>query len=62
MKSLMLWSWDLLNNLSRIAGLTFFGGKITWSLYYRRLLLVLVGTIPRRRLRASRIIALVLGL
>ena len=61
-KSLMLWSWDLLNSLSRIVGITFFGGKTTRFLYYRRLLLVLAGATPRRRLRASGIIALVLGL
>jgi len=62
MKSLMLWSWDLLNSLSRIAGLTFFSSKTTRSLCRSRLLPALVGAMPRRRLRASGIVALVLGL
>ena len=61
-KSLMLQSWNLLNSSSRIAGLTFFSGKTTRSLYCRRLLLALVGATPRRQLRVSRIVALVLGL
>jgi len=58
----MLWSQDLLNSLSRIAGSTFFGGKITRSLCYSHLLPASAGAMPRRRLRASGIIALVLGL
>jgi len=58
----MLWSWDLLSSSSRIVGLTFFGIKTTRSQCYRCLLLALVGATPRRRLRASRIVALVLGL
>ena len=58
----MLKSWDLLSSSSKIVGLTFFSGKITWSWYYRRLLLASAGITPGRRLRASRIIALVLGL
>jgi len=45
-----------------MVGLTFFSGKTTRSRYYRRLLLALVGVTPRRWLRASRIMALVLGL
>jgi hypothetical protein len=61
-KSLMLWSWDLLSSSSRMVGLTFFSGKTTRSRCCRRLLLALVGITPRRRLRVSRIIALVLGL
>ena len=58
----MLQSWDLLSSSSRIVGLTFFGSKTTRSQYRRHSLLVLAGVTPRRRLRASRIIALVLGL
>ena len=58
----MLWSWDLLSSSFRMVGLTFFSGKTTRSRYYRRLLLALVGVTPRRWLRASRIMALVLGL
>ena len=58
----MLQSQDLFSSSSRIVGLTFFGGKITRSWYYRHLLLVLAGITPRRRLRVSRIVALVLGL
>ena len=58
----MLWSWDLLSSSSKIVGSTFFSGKITRSRCRRRSLLVLAGATPRRRLRASRIIALVLGL
>ena len=58
----MLWSQDSLNSSFRIVGLNFFGSKITWSQYYRRLLLALVGITPKRRLGASRIMALVLGL
>ena len=58
----MLWFWDLLNSSSKIVGLTFFGSKTTRSLCHRRLLLALAGTTPRRRLRASGIVALVLGL
>ena len=58
----MLQSQDLLSSSSRIVGLTFFSGKITWSWHYRYLLLVLAGITLRRRLRASRIMALVLGL
>jgi len=45
-----------------MVGLTFFGGKTTRSWCYKRLLLALAGIIPRRRLRASGIVALVLGL
>jgi len=58
----MFWSWDLLSSLSRIIGLTFFGSKITQSQYYKHLLLVLAGTTPKRRLKASKIVVLVLGL
>ena len=61
-KSLILQSQDSLSSSSRIVGSTFFGSKIIRSQYYRRLLLALAGITPRRRLRASRIIALVLGL
>jgi len=45
-----------------MVGLTFFSSKITRSRYYRHLLLVLAGATPRRRLRVSGIMALVLGL
>ena len=55
-------SQDLLSSSSRIVGSTFFGGRTTRSRYCRRLLLVLVGATPRRRLIVSRIVALVLGL
>ena len=58
----MLCSQDSLSSSSRIVGSTFFSSKITQSQYCRRSLLVLVGITPRRQLRASRIIALVLGL
>ena len=61
-KSLIFWSWDLLSSSSKIIGLTFFGGKITQSRCRRRLLLALVGATPGRRLRASKIVALVLSL
>jgi len=61
-KSLTLWFWDLLSSSFRIVGLTFFCGKITRFWCYRCLLLVLVGATPGRWLRASRIMALVLGL
>ena len=55
-------SQDSLSSSSRIIGSTFFGSKIIQSQCRSRLLLVLVGAAPGRRLRASRIIALVLGL
>jgi len=58
----MLWSWDSLSSSSRIVGLTFFSSKTMRSWCYRHLLLALAGITPRRRLRASRIMALVLGL
>ena len=61
-KSLTLWSQDLLSSSFRIVGSTFFYGKITRSRCHRYLSLVLAGVMPRRRLRASRIVALVLGL
>ncbi len=58
----MLQSQDSLSSSSRIVGLTFFSSKTTRSQYRRRSLLALAGITPRRRLRVSRIIALVLGL
>jgi len=58
----MLWSWDSLSSSSKIIGLTFFSSKTTRSQYYRHSLLALTGATPRRQLRASRIMALVLGL
>ena len=61
-KSLTLQSQDLFSSLSRIAGLTFFSSKTIRSQYYIYLLLVLAGITSKRRLRVSRIIALVLGL
>ena len=61
-KSLILWFWDLFNSSFKIVGLTFFSSKIIRPWYYRRLLLALAGTTSKRRLRASGIIVLVLGL
>ena len=61
-KSLTLQSQNLLSSSSRIIGSTFFSSKIIRSWCRSRLLLVLVGAAPRRRLRAFRIIALVPGL
>ena len=58
----MLQSWDLLSSSSRMVGLIFLNSKITRSQCHRRLLLVLAGITPGRWLRASRIMALVLGL
>ena len=58
----MLQSWDSLNSFSKIVRSTFFSSKTIQSQCCRRSLLALVGIAPRRRLRASRIIALVLGL
>ena len=58
----MFWSWDSLSSSSRIVGLIFLSSKTTRSQYYRYLLLVLAGTTPRRWLKVSRIIALVLSL
>jgi hypothetical protein len=52
----------LLSSSSRIVGSTFFCSKTTQSRCCRRLLLALAGAMPGRRLRASRIVALVLGL
>ena len=58
----MLQSQNSLSSSSRIVGLIFLSSKITRSRCYRHLLLVLADITPRRRLRVSRIIALVLGL
>jgi hypothetical protein len=58
----MFWSWDSLSSSFRIVKSTFFSSKITQSWCYRHLLLVSVNTTPKRQRRASKIIALVLGL
>ena len=58
----MLQFWDLLSSSSKIVGLIFLNSKITQSWCYRHSLLVLADVILKRRLKVSRIVALVLGL
>ena len=58
----MLQSWDSFSSFSRIVGSIFLNNKTTRSQCYRHLSSVLVGTTLRRQLKASRIMALILGL
>ena len=61
-KSLILQFQDLFSSSSKIVKSIFLSSKITRSQCYKYLLSVLAGTTLKRWLRASRIIALVLGL
>ena len=58
----MLQSWDSLSSSSKIVGSIFLSGKTTRSQCYRHSLLALAGVIPKKWLKVSRIMALVLSL
>ena len=58
----MFQSWDSLSSSSRIVGSIFLSSKIIWFWCHRHLSSVLADITPGRRLKTSRIIALVLGL
>ena len=58
----MLWSQDLVSSFFKMAKLIFFNGKIIWFWCCRCSLLILINITPKRQLKISGIVALMLSL